>query len=350
MRRVVSGQQSAEEETMQDRTSPQPAGTAGPPETMAETVGDTVARDYRAAAVFERHGIDFCCGGAVTLADACRRSHVDPAALAAELAAATSTPPRRPDQDPAAWTLTRLVDHITATHHAYLRDNTGRIGAHARKIDEVHGEQHPELASIVTVYSAMAAELTAHLQEEEETFFPAARRAEKATRAGGAVDPQDAETLALLTEKLTREHEVVGGALHQIRDLSMGYALPGDACATYTITYQSLQRFETDLHRHVHLENNILFPRVTEMLRNAARSARSVEESPGSDVGAPGAIAQPATRLRSGGCPPRSCAATRERCRVPDGTGQWCCGRPRAGTACETLAAGPHGTRAPPEV
>ena len=251
---------------MQDRTSAQPAGTAGPPETVAETVGDIVARDYRTAVVFERYGIDFCCGGSVTLADACRQSRADPAALAAELAAATSTPPQRPDQDPAAWTLTRLVDHITATHHAYLRDNTGRIGAYARKIDEVHGEQHPELAGIVTVYSAMAAELTAHLQKEEETFFPAVRRAEKATREGEAVDPQDAETLGLLTDKLTREHEAVGAALHQIRDLSLGYALPGDACATYTITYQSLQRFETDLHRHVHLENNLLFPRLNQMI------------------------------------------------------------------------------------
>ena len=113
-----------------------------PPETTK--VGDIVAADYRTAAVFEKHGIDFCCGGSVTLAAACAEKAIDPSALTRELEAATSAPERR-DQDYASWTLTRLIDHITAVHHAFLKANTAQNAAYARKIADVHGDHHPEL-------------------------------------------------------------------------------------------------------------------------------------------------------------------------------------------------------------
>jgi len=231
-------------------------------------VGDIVAGDYRTAAVFEKHGIDFCCGGSVTLAAACAEKAIDPAALARELEAATNVPARR-DQDYASWTLTRLVGHITAIHHAYVKANTAQNAAYARKIAAVHGEAHPELAQIVTLFEKMATALMVHLKREEEVVFPAIKRAEAAGRAGSAPEAGDVEAIAHGVEALVREHDEVGAALHEIRDLAMGYGLPADACATYVLTYQRLQAFEADLHKHVHLENNILFPQATERFAQA---------------------------------------------------------------------------------
>ena len=223
-------------------------------------VGDIVAGDYRTAEVFKKHGIDFCCGGAVTLAAACAAKAIDPSVLARELEAATRTPARQ-DADYGNWTLTRLIDHIKAIHHAYVRANAAQTGAYARKIADVHGDRHPELAEIAAAFDQMATELTTHLAHEEEVVFPAIKRAEAAGRSGSTPETADAETIACSIEALVREHEEVGSALHHVRDLAMGYGLPPDACATWSLTYERLQAFEADLHKHVHLENNVLFPR-----------------------------------------------------------------------------------------
>jgi regulator of cell morphogenesis and NO signaling len=228
-------------------------------------VGDIVAGDYRTAAVFERHGIDFCCGGAVTLAAACAAHRIDPSVLLREFEAATRTP-ARPNADYGNWTLTRLIDHIKAIHHAYVKANVAQTAAYTRKIADVHGVQHPELAEIVAAFDQMATELMAHLEQEEAVVFPAIKRAEAAGRTGAAPEAADAETIARGIEALVREHEEVGTALHHIRDLAMGYGLPPDACATWSLTYERLQAFEADLHKHVHLENNILFPRAGDQL------------------------------------------------------------------------------------
>ncbi len=230
--------------------------------TETTEVGDIVAGDYRTAAVFEKHGIDFCCGGAVTLAAACAAKAIDPSVLLRELETATKTPARQ-DADNASWTLTRLIDHIKAIHHAYVRANTAQTAAYARKILAVHGDQHPELAQIAASFDQMATALMAHLEQEEEVVFPAIKRAEAAGRTGAAPEAADAAAIARGVETLVREHEQVGAALHRIRDLAMGYGLPPDACATYSLTYERLQAFEADLHKHVHLENNILFPRAS---------------------------------------------------------------------------------------
>ena len=153
------------------------------PETIE--VGDIVAGDYRTAAVFEKHGIDFCCGGAVTLAAACAARAIDPSVLARELEAAVRTPARR-DADYASWTLTRLIDHIKAIHHAYVRANAAQNAAYARKIADVHGDQHPELAEIAAACDQLATELMAHLEQEEAVVLPAIKRAEAAGRTGSA--------------------------------------------------------------------------------------------------------------------------------------------------------------------
>lgn len=242
-----------------------PENTDTPGDRGPRTVGGIVTRDFRTAAVFARYGIDFCCGGDVALAEACRAARVDPGRVEQDLARVATTPSTPHDHDFASWTLTRLIDHIKAIHHRYLRENAARTGAYARKITVVHGAQHPELATISATYDEMAAALMAHLDEEEQVFFPAVKRAEAAARAGAAVDPAVAEALLGGVERLAAEHDEVGGALHRIRDLSMGYALPGDACATYALAFRSLQELEADVHKHVHLENNILLPRTAEL-------------------------------------------------------------------------------------
>lgn len=227
------------------------------------TIGDYVAEDYRTADVFEKYGIDFCCGGRMTVAAACRRQGLDPQMVYQELAAVGRQPsPQR--ENFAEWDLPSLIDHIVATHHAYLWANDPRILDHARKSAQAHGSNHPEMAEIAALFEKIAADMEGHLKEEEEVFFPAVKRL-----YGGSLDKQAAgQERALIRASLARlhrEHEEVGDAVHRIRRLSGGYGIPADACNTYALTYRQLKEFEEDLHKHVHLENNILFLKAAQL-------------------------------------------------------------------------------------
>jgi regulator of cell morphogenesis and NO signaling len=228
------------------------------------TIGEIVAADFRTAAVFEKHGIDFCCGGTVPLAAICTRNGLDPAAITEELEAAKNRPSDR-SQNYSSWALPFLADYIVNTHHVYLKENDDQIAAYARKIAGVHGAHHPEVIRIAEIFNKIAADMTDHLKEEEEVFFPALKRVDAARIAGNTPDAGDRETIRTSLLRLHREHEEIGDAVHTIRDLSGGYAIPGDACNTFSVTYQKLKEFEDDLHKHVHLENNILFPKAVEL-------------------------------------------------------------------------------------
>lgn len=228
------------------------------------TIGEIVAADFRAAAVFEKHGIDFCCGGTVPLATVCTKNGLDPAAITEELEAAKNRPNDR-SQNYSSWALPFLADYIVNTHHVYLKENDDQIAAYTRKIAGVHGAHHPEVIRIAEIFNKIATDMTDHLKEEEEVFFPALKRVDAARIAGNTPDAADRETIRTSLLRLHREHEEIGDAVHTIRDLSGGYAIPGDACNTYSVTYQKLKEFEDDLHKHVHLENNILFPKASEL-------------------------------------------------------------------------------------
>ena len=225
-----------------------------------KTIGEIVADDYRTAAVFEKHGIDFCCGGQIALSVICQGKGIDPAAIAREIETAKSTPVDR-SQNFTAWTLSFLADYILNTHHTYLRENTGQIVTYAHKIAEVHGAHHPEVVEIAAIFDKIATDMAAHLREEEDVLFPAIKRVEAIQKAGTAQEVKDIERIKRSLEKLGREHEEIGEATHTIRRLAKGYAIPGDVCNTFMVTYQKLKEFEDDLHKHVHLENNILFPK-----------------------------------------------------------------------------------------
>ena len=223
-----------------------------------KTVGQYVADDYRTARVFEKFGIDFCCGGNVYLAVACQEKRIDPATLQLELDAVKIEPIER-SQNYGAWELPFLADYIVTVHHAYIKENVEQIASYARKIAEVHGAHHPEVLKIAAIFDRIAIDLTAHLREEEEVFFPACKRADAARKSGSAPDLQDSKTIRADLVKLRSEHDEVGAAIHTIRHLANDYAIPGDVCNTFMLTYQKLSEFEDDLHKHVHLENNILF-------------------------------------------------------------------------------------------
>jgi regulator of cell morphogenesis and NO signaling len=237
------------------------------------TIGEFVAEDYRTAAVFEKHGIDFCCGGKVTLSVACREKGVDMEMLLSEIDSASSTPLDR-DRNYGAWDLSFLADYIVNTHHSYLNENLAQIAAYTHKVAQVHGANHPEVMEIASVFDKIATDMPFHLREEEEVLFPTIKKKEAAEKTGAIPDAKDLETISVSLEKLIREHDEVGEAIHAIRHLANDYALPSDACNTFMVTYQKLREFEDDLHKHVHLENNILFPKAAQCKGNTQCARR----------------------------------------------------------------------------
>jgi regulator of cell morphogenesis and NO signaling len=224
-----------------------------------ETIGGIVAADYRAAAVFERFGLDFCCGGKQTLNEVCQQPAVDAGAL---LHALDELPGEGASADAAAaWPLDTLIEHILARHHAYVRSAIPILTTHTAKIAAVHGERSPELLSVARQFAAVAEGLTLHMAKEEQILFPYIRSLVEADRAGQRIAPSPFGTVHNPIRMMEAEHEEAGDDMRAIRELTQGYALPAFACATYRACFEELQEFEWDLHRHVHLENNVLFPR-----------------------------------------------------------------------------------------
>ncbi len=229
-----------------------------------KTIGEFVAEDYRTAKVFEKYGIDFCCGGKISLQAACLERGIEPATIKAEIEEARVEPLER-SQNYAAWGLPFLADYIINTHHGYLNENTRQIAVYARKIAEVHGAHHPEVMEIAGIFDRIADDMEAHLREEEEVFFPAIKRIDAARKGGVEPEEADLNVIRESLEKLNQEHDAIGDAVHTIRDLSKNYAIPADVCNTFVVTYRKLKEFEDDLHKHVHLENNILFPKAARL-------------------------------------------------------------------------------------
>jgi regulator of cell morphogenesis and NO signaling len=232
------------------------------------TLGDIVANNYRAAAIFERHGLDFCCGGRVSLAEACRQRNLDVGAVVAELARLDTADAAAPS-DPAG-----LIAHIVANHHAYVIDAVPTIKAHLAKLVIVHGHGHPELHSIAAHFETVSDELLLHLMKEEQVLFPYIVALADAVQKGHPAPPDMFGSVQHPIRMMESEHQHAGNELAAIRALSSDYTPPAEACATYRVTYHELREFEHDLHRHVHLENNVLFPRAVALDSQIERKAR----------------------------------------------------------------------------
>ena len=221
------------------------------------TIGDIVANDFRAAEVFERFGIDFCCGGGRSIDDACRSVAADPADVWRALEALP--PAAGDDNDAAHLPLERLVDHIVSIHHHYVRQAMPTIARYLAKLVEVHGARHPELTRIESHFARLSSELAQHMLKEEHVLFPYVR--ELAAGSGSGCAPSPFGTVENPIRMMRREHREAADEMEAIRSLTGGYVPPADGCTTYNVCLAELRRFEEDLHRHVHLENNVLFPK-----------------------------------------------------------------------------------------
>lgn len=233
-------------------------------ENRHKTIGAFVAEDYRTAAVFEKYDIDFCCGGQATLAATCQEKDLDLTKILQEIEIVGKEPVGR-SENFAAWPLPFLIDYIVNTHHACLKENDEQIADYARKIAEVHGAHHPEVIEIAAIFAKISDDMVVHLKAEEEVFFPAVKRVDSAVGSGQNPQTDDRVLIKSTLTKLYREHEEIGDAIHKIRHLSTDYAIPEDVCNTFVVTYRKLQEFEEDLHKHVHLENNLLFLKAAQL-------------------------------------------------------------------------------------
>jgi regulator of cell morphogenesis and NO signaling len=229
-----------------------------------ETLGQMAAKDLRKAQVFKKYGLDFCCGGKKTVKEACAEKGLDVTRVEQELQQADKMPSSRPVPY-GDWSLDFLSDYIVNTHHSYVRNSLPDLLMYAEKVKGVHGDGHPELIRISQLVKEINAELAAHMIKEEKVLFPYIK---VLVAAKDNIQPLQAAHFGTVQNPINMmemEHELVGKNLEEIRELSKNYALPEDACASYSLLYRMLEEFEEDLHLHVHLENNILFPKSLEM-------------------------------------------------------------------------------------
>lgn len=225
------------------------------------TVGQLVADRPGRARVFEQFGLDYCCGGKTTLREACVVRGVDPQDVVRALHQADTSSASTDGTDWACTPLVELITNILDTHHAYLRRELPRLTQIAGKVREVHEARHPELAEVQQIFEDLRAELEAHMMKEEHVLFPMIQRME----SDGAVAAAHCGTVQNPIRVMEHEHDSAGAALLRLRTLTDGYAPPANACNTYRALLSGLAELEQDLHRHIHKENNILFPRAVEL-------------------------------------------------------------------------------------
>jgi len=230
------------------------------------TVGELAAENPAVTRTFERFGIDYCCGGNQSLGEACNRAgaSIDQVLDSIEMDNESSRA-RQVNNDWQREPLSVLIAHIQNTHHKFTREETARLTALLQKVVSVHGKNHSELAGIQITFAALAQELATHLMKEEMVLFPYVIRMEEAVIQKEPVVPAPFGTVANPVAMMEHEHDSAGSALRAMRQASNGYVAPADACVSYQTLYKALAAFEADLHQHIHLENNILFPRAIAM-------------------------------------------------------------------------------------
>lgn len=227
-------------------------------------IGEMVAQNYKTASVFKKHNIDFCCQGNRTIQDACFHKNIDTNILLQEinnvLAIQNNT-----ETDYQSWQIDLLADYIEKKHHRYVEEKIQEIMPYLNKVCKVHGAHHQELFEIKELFDTSAAELTAHMKKEELILFPYIRKLVKANLENKIIDTPPFGTVQNPIHMMMYEHNNEGERFRKIAELSNNYTPPQDACNTYKVTFALLKEFEEDLHLHIHLENNILFPKAIEL-------------------------------------------------------------------------------------
>lgn len=229
-----------------------------------QTVREIAQTQPSSIRVFEQFGIEYCCGGRKPLAEACATKDIDVETVIAALEAASHSD----NVQMKDWTkepLAKLTEHIVQTHHTYCKRELPQLSGLAAKVVNAHGGTNPELAVIQTKLAQLADELTDHLVEEEVVVFPMIVKLERQEARDGVKQVKSPTPIGNPLALLIEEHDNAGVLLAEIRSLSGNFIAPGYACTTYHAFFDGLKEFEHDLHRHVHLENNILFPRAVKL-------------------------------------------------------------------------------------
>jgi regulator of cell morphogenesis and NO signaling len=233
------------------------------------TVREVVGRCPETRPVFEKHGIDYCCGGGKRLADAARERGLELPALVHALQATLQTAKGKPGPSDIDWyaaPLGELVSHIITVHHGYMKAALPRLRSLVPTVLKAHGTQHGDmLRQVQDVFNRLDAEISGHLMKEEQVLFPYIVTLDASVREKSHRPQPPFGSARNPIRQMEHEHESAGSALAKLREVTHDYALPSDACPTFTAMYQELQRMEADLHQHIHLENNILFPRAIEL-------------------------------------------------------------------------------------
>lgn len=233
-----------------------------------QTVAEIATSHPESVRVFQKLGIDFCCGGRMPLAQACEKMglSVDETLAALEAEFGRQGIVIEPSTD---GRLEDLVNRILDSHHVFTREETDRLRPLMAKVASVHGERHPELVRVRGLFEALCADLESHLMKEEQILFPYVIATERSREGSDDAPGSCFGTVQSPITVMEMEHERVGEILAELRDLTNGYAAPEDACNSFRALYHGLAELEADLHRHIHLENNVLFPRAIEMERQS---------------------------------------------------------------------------------
>ena len=228
------------------------------------TIGEIVAKDFRTAAIFSKYGIDFCCKGHRTLEEVCEKKNIDAERLGTQLESVLKNTDNT-TIDYKSWPLDLLADYVEKTHHRYIEEKTPVLLQFLNKLCKVHGENHPELFEINALFTASAGDLAAHLKKEELILFPFIRKMVAAQLRQEYVEKPPFGSVENPVAMMKEEHEAEGERFREIAQLTNNYTPPADACNTYRVTFAMLQEFESDLHKHIHIENNILFPKAVQL-------------------------------------------------------------------------------------
>lgn len=227
--------------------------------TQNTTIGEIVTHDFRTAALFSKLGIDFCCRGHRTIEEVSQKKGLDATQLQRELDEILQKT-ESGSIDFKSWPLDLLADYVEKTHHRYIEEKTPVLLAFLHKLCKVHGERHPELFEINRLFTESAQDLAAHLKKEELILFPFVRKMVNARITGKKFERPQFGTVENPIEMMKHEHDTEGERFREIARLTNHYTAPADGCNTYRTAFLMLEEFEQDLHKHIHLENNILFP------------------------------------------------------------------------------------------
>jgi regulator of cell morphogenesis and NO signaling len=237
------------------------------------TVREVAANWPHATRIFERLKLDYCCGGARPLDEACAAAGLDLSNVLAQLDAAVTEPQASAQTDWQQASLADLIQHILAKHHVYTKEEMERLTALGAKVCAAHGERHPEVRQVAAIFARLCADLRPHMFKEEVLLFPYVTELEAAVERGGPTLRPPFGTVNNPVRMMMFEHDTAGALLRELRATAADYRVPDDACFSFRTFYGALADFEQDLHQHIHLENNILFPRAV-ALEDRARAAQ----------------------------------------------------------------------------